>query len=98
MIDNKYDSNGEVQNDTACTRLDCCRNCVNISLPLKMGARFRFFGRAGRRSPPCLAGSAPHKSGSALDFNFERAVGGSILTAGKKLSLKNLNVTIRAIN
>ena len=37
------------------------------------------------------------QSVSALDFNFERAVGGSILTAGKKLSLKNLNVTIRAI-
>ena len=30
--------------------------------------------------------------------NFERAVEGSILTAGKKLSLKNLNVIIRAIN
>ena len=38
------------------------------------------------------------QSVSALDFNFERAVGGSILTAGKKLSLENLNVTIRAIN
>ena len=37
-------------------------------------------------------------NGSALYFNFERAVGGSIRTAGKKLSLKNLNVTIRAIN
>ena len=36
--------------------------------------------------------------GSALDFNFERAIGGSILTAGKKLSLKNLNATIRIIN
>ena len=36
--------------------------------------------------------------GSALDFNFEWAIGGSILTAGKRLSLKNLNVTIRAIN
>ena len=35
---------------------------------------------------------------SALDFNFERAVEGSILTAGKRLSLKNLNVIIRAIN
>ena len=35
---------------------------------------------------------------SALDFNFERAVGGSILTAGKNLSLKTLNVTIRDIN
>ena len=34
----------------------------------------------------------------ALDFNFERAVGGSILTVSKKLSLKNLNVIIRAIN
>ena len=38
------------------------------------------------------------QSVSALDFNFERAVGGSILTAGKKLSLKTLNVAIRAIN
>ena len=38
------------------------------------------------------------QSVSALDINFERAVGGSILTTGKKLSLKNLNVTIRAIN
>ena len=38
------------------------------------------------------------KSVSVLDFNFERAVGGSILMAGKKLSLKILNVTIRAIN
>ena len=36
--------------------------------------------------------------GRALDFNFKRAVGCSILTAGKKLSLKNLIVTIRAIN
>ena len=36
--------------------------------------------------------------GSALDFNFEWAVGGSILTAGKMLNLKNLNVTIWAIN
>ena len=36
--------------------------------------------------------------GSALAFNFERAVEGSILTAGKKFNLKNLNVTIRAIN
>ena len=35
---------------------------------------------------------------SALDFNFERAVRGPILTVGKKLSLKNLNGTIRAIN
>ena len=35
---------------------------------------------------------------STLDFNFERAVEGSILTAGKRLSLKNLNVIIRAIN
>ena len=35
---------------------------------------------------------------SALDFNFKRAVEGSILTAGKRLSLKNLNVIIRAIN
>ena len=36
--------------------------------------------------------------GSALDFNFEQVVGGLILTVGNKLSLKNLNVTIRAIN
>ena len=35
---------------------------------------------------------------SVLDFNFERAVEGSILTAGKRLSLKNLNVIIWAIN
>ena len=35
---------------------------------------------------------------SVLDFIFERAVEGSILTAGKRLSLKNLNVIIRAIN
>ena len=33
------------------------------------------------------------QSVTALDFNFERAVGGSILTADKKLSLENLNVT-----
>ena len=38
------------------------------------------------------------QSVSAFYFNFERAVGGSILTAGIKLSLKNLNVTILAIN
>ena len=37
------------------------------------------------------------QSVSALNFNFEQAVGGSNLTAGKKLSLKNLNVTIRAM-
>ena len=35
---------------------------------------------------------------SALDFNFERAVEGSILTSGKRLSLKNQNVIIRAVN
>ena len=35
---------------------------------------------------------------SALYFNFERAVEGSILTAGKRLSLINLNVIIQAIN
>ena len=34
----------------------------------------------------------------ALDFNFERAVEGSILTAGKKFESENLNVIIRAIN
>ena len=36
------------------------------------------------------------QSVSALDFNFERAVEDSILTAGKKC--ENLNVIIRAIN
>ena len=36
------------------------------------------------------------QSVSALDFNFERAVEGSILTAGKRS--ENLNVIIRAIN
>ena len=42
---------------------------------------------------------ATAQSVSALDFNFERVVGGLILTAGKKkLSLKNLNITIRDIN
>ena len=35
---------------------------------------------------------------SALDFNFDRAVEGSILTVSKRLSLKNLNVIIRATN
>ena len=35
---------------------------------------------------------------SALDFNFERAVEGSILTAGKKVESENLNVIMRAIN
>ena len=34
----------------------------------------------------------------ALDFNFEPAVEGSILTAGKRLRYENLNVIIRAIN
>ena len=38
------------------------------------------------------------QSVSALDFNFERAVEGSILTAGKKVESENLNVIIRAIN
>ena len=38
------------------------------------------------------------QSVSALDFNFERAVEGSILTAGKKIESENLNVIIRAIN
>ena len=32
------------------------------------------------------------QSVSALDFNFERAVGGSILTVGKKLSLKKIRM------
>ena len=45
-----------------------------------------------------LADIAPiAQSLSALDFNFERAVEGSILTAGKMLS-ENLNVIIWAIN
>ena len=46
-----------------------------------------------------LAGIAPPdiQSVSALDFNFERAVKGSILTAGKRLS-ETLFVIIRAIN
>ena len=37
----------------------------------------------------CYSYIAPiAQSVSALDFNFERAVEGSILTAGKRLSLK----------
>ena len=35
---------------------------------------------------------------SALDFNFEQAVEGSILTVGKNVESENLNVIIRAIN
>ena len=35
---------------------------------------------------------------NALDFNFEKAVEGSILIAGKKVESENLNVRIRAIN
>ena len=35
---------------------------------------------------------------SALDFNFEQAVEGSILTAGKNVESENLNAIIRAIN
>ena len=35
---------------------------------------------------------------SALDFNFERVVEGSILTAGKTVESENLNIIIRAIN
>ena len=35
---------------------------------------------------------------SALDFNFERAVEGSILTAGKNVESEHLNGIIRAIN
>ena len=35
---------------------------------------------------------------SAMDFNFERAVEGSILTVGKKVESENLNVIIWAIN
>ena len=46
----------------------------------------------------CVQSENIAQSVSASDFNFERAVGGSILTAGKTLSLKNLNITIRAIN
>ena len=38
------------------------------------------------------------QSVSALDFNFQRAVEGSILTADKKVEYENLNVIIRAIN
>ena len=38
------------------------------------------------------------QSVSVLDFNLERAVEGSIMTAGKKVESENLNVIIRAIN
>ena len=38
------------------------------------------------------------QSVSALDFNLERAVEGSILTVGKKVESENLNVIIWAIN
>ena len=53
------------------------------------------------RTPPPLARGMGIKwlsSCAIAQFNFERAVEGSILTAGKRLSLKNLNVIIRAIN
>ena len=40
----------------------------------------------------------PAQSVSVLDFNFERAIEGSILTAGQKVESENLNVIIRAIN
>ena len=35
---------------------------------------------------------------SALNFNFEQVVEGSIVTAGKNVESENLNVIIRAIN
>ena len=38
------------------------------------------------------------QSVSALDFNFEQAVEGSILTAGKKVESENMNVIIRTVN
>ena len=38
------------------------------------------------------------QSVNALDFYFERAAEGSILTAGKKVESENLNVIIWAIN
>ena len=49
----------------------------------------------GRNSP---VSNRIAKSVSAFDINFERAVEGSILTAGKKVESENLNVTIRAMN
>ena len=36
--------------------------------------------------------------GKRVGLSFERAVEGSIFSAGKRISLKNLNVIIRAIN
>ena len=51
------------------------------------------------RIPTLWTNIAPiAQSLSALDFNFERAVEGSILTAGKNVESVNLNVIIRAIN
>ena len=45
----------EVQNDTSCTKYDCCKQlhklCQHYPCPTKMGNRF-IFGRAGRRSLP----------------------------------------------
>ena len=42
----------EVQEDTACTRLDCCRNCVYTIPAPRDGGPIPFFGQAGRRSLP----------------------------------------------
>ena len=47
------------------------------------------------RDNRCMYMTPIVQSVSALGFNFERAVEGSILNAGKRLSL---NVTIRAIH
>ena len=42
--------------------------------------------------------NSPSPMGMRVGLNFERAVEGSILTAGKKVESENLNVIIRTIN
>ena len=62
----------QVQEDTACTRLDCCRHLHKIvstqSLPPEMGARFIFFGQACRRflSPGWLCSSQKRGTSSPI--------------------------------
>ena len=54
------------QEDTTCTRLECCRHLHKLCLHNpRDGGPIRFFGKPAV-APFRLAGSAPHKSGGPL--------------------------------
>ena len=73
-----------VQEDTACTRLDYCRNlhksCLHNPCPRDEGP-IPFLGKSA--VDPCrLTGSAPHKSGDTLPLSFTYKSGGRRVKSG----------------